>query len=195
MEIKTELNALNIYSILQKLRNDPRLKGLKKTGKNAHLNFNYYELDDVLPVATALFEEYGICPIFRIEVEPNGIEYAYLTLVRDHEQIIFKVPTADPTGNNPIQQLGSKITYLRRYLYITCLDLTEQDSVDGNLTNEKAIARAKSGDVATIVANNKLVANELKALNARTANDIKALTAEKAHELVELINERKNAKD
>lgn len=188
-------NVLDIYSSLQKLRNDPRLKGLKKTGKNAHLNFQYYELDDFLPVATTLFSEYGICPIFRIEVEPNGIEYAYLTLIKDNEQIIFKVPTADPTGNNPIQQLGSKITYLRRYLYITCLDLTEQDSVDGNIENNKKVDFATAGQVSVIQTNGKLIADELKALNVKTVNDIKALTKDKAKELCDLIEERKNAKE
>lgn len=186
----------NIYQSLQALRNDKRLKGLKKGGKNAHLNFEYYELDDFLPIATNLFAEYGFCPVFRIETDANGFEYAYLTLIKDNEQIIFKVPTANPSGNNPIQQLGSKITYMRRYLYILALDLSEQDSVDNNIgdkAKEKGnLKYATPGQIAIISANNKLITNELKELNIQNQNDLKEITSDKAKELENLINERKN---
>lgn len=186
----------NIYQSLQALRNDKRLKGLKKGGKNLFQNFEYYELDDFLPIATNLFAEYGICPVFRIETDASGFEYAYLTLIKDNEQIIFKVPTANPSGNNPIQQLGSKITYMRRYLYILALDLSEQDSVDNNIGNKvkekENIKYATPGQIAIISANNKLITNELKELNIQNQNDLKEITSDKAKELENLINERKN---
>lgn len=118
-----------IYELLQVVRYEISRTDLKKSGHNGFQNFDYFELKDFVPTATKMFAQVGICPMFYIEYL-GDIEYAYLALIKGVEKIVFKVPTAEPAGNNPIQNLGSKITYLRRYLYLIALDLVENDSVD-----------------------------------------------------------------
>ena len=183
----------DIYKELQEVRFELSQKKLKKSGKNKHLNFDYFGLGDFLPTATKLLNNHGITPIFRIEIDNTGVEYAYLTMVKGNEQIMFRTPTANPqASNNPIQMLGSKITYMRRYLYLIALDIIENDSVDPSIgeTQNKADELCTPGQIATIKANGKLIANELKELEIKTTNDIQSLTKAKASELVKLIKER-----
>ena len=186
------MENISIYQKLQKVRLEISKSNLKKSGKNSHLGFSYFELEDFLPKATELFDKYGLCPIFRIEVEPSGIEYAYMTIIDGNEQVIFKIPTAEPTGNNPIQMLGSKETYCRRYLYLAVLDLVENDGVEPSLDSNKKVEFATPGQIATIKTNGKLIAKELSEANVKTENDIRALTKVKAKEFIDLIETRKN---
>lgn len=183
----------DIYKELQEVRFELSQTPLKKSGKNKHLNFDYFELGDFLPTATKLLNNHGITPIFRIEIDNTGVEYAYLTMIKGNEQIMFRTPTANPqASNNPIQMLGSKITYMRRYLYLIALDIIENDSVDPSLgeTKEKDDELCTPGQIATIKANGKLISNELKELEIKTTNDIQSLTKARAIELVKLIRER-----
>lgn len=185
----------DIYQELQEVRYELSKKPLTKTGKNKHLGFDYFELADFLPTAIELLNQHGLTPIFRIEIDDTNLEYAYLTFIKGNEQIVFKTPTANPVAtNNPIQMLGSKITYLRRYLYLIALDINENDSVDPDIDSsqkENVEAKATPGQIATIKANGSLIANELQELGVKTVNDIQTLTKSQASDLVGKIKERK----
>ncbi len=129
-EIKVEKT---IYELLQEVRLDLSKTKLNKSGFNKHLNFNYFELGDFVPTATQLFKEKGLCPIFNIVYDANGIEMAVLKIVKGAEMIQFTTPTDTPSNMTGIQALGAKITYLRRYLYLIALDIVENDVVDASL--------------------------------------------------------------
>jgi len=130
MEIKVEKT---IYEHLQDVRYELTKSPLKKSGFNKHLNFNYFELADFMPTVTKLFAERGVCPMFSITYDPSGVEIAVLKLVKGAESITFTTPTSEPTNMQGIQALGAKITYMRRYMYMIALDLTENDIVDASL--------------------------------------------------------------
>ncbi len=192
----------DIFQELQEVRYELSTAQLKKTGKNKFAGFEYFELGDFLPKATELFMKHGLCPVFRIEIDEAGIEYAYLTIIKGHEQVMFKAPTANPRTNekspNPIQELGSKITYMRRYMYLMALDIIENDEVDATI-GRKEEGNVKSGDItpgqiAVIKANGKLIGDKLSELNIKTLNDVGKLTKEQGNQLVALIKERQNAK-
>ena len=122
----------DIYQELQAVRSELSKAGLTKSGKNKFAGFDYFELADFLPKATELFLNHGLTPIFRMEFDEVGIEYAYLTIIKGNEQVTFKTPTANPRPDktpNPIQELGSKITYMRRYLYLIALDIVESEAL------------------------------------------------------------------
>lgn len=134
-EIKVEKN---IFEIVQAIRLAMSKLPLKKTGYNKHLNYYYFELGDFLPQATELFEKYGICPVFNIGFDNNGVEMATLTVTKGAERIVFSTPTAEVPNMNGIFGLGAKITYCKRYLYTNLLDLTESDIADANNENKEA---------------------------------------------------------
>lgn len=137
-EIKVEKT---IYELLQEVRYEMTKISLKKSGYNKHLNFNYFELADFLPTATKLFYEKGLCPIFSIAFDPSGVETAILRIYHGSEVIQFSMPTAEPTNMQGIQAAGAKKTYLRRYLYMDALDLTENDQIDASLDEESKNAQ------------------------------------------------------
>lgn len=189
----------DIYQELQEVRYELSKANLKKTGKNKFAGFEYFELGDFLPKATELFKNHGLTPIFRIEIDELATEYAYLTIIKGHEQVMFKAPTANPRSNekspNPIQELGSKITYMRRYLYLMALDIIENDEVDatiGQAQKDNTTEMCTPGQIATIKANGKLIADKLQELEIKTTNDIQSLSKSKASELISLIKERQN---
>jgi len=122
-----------IYECLQDVRNELAKTPLRKSGFNKHLNFNYFELADFVPTATKLFAERGLCPIFSITYDSSGVEVAVLKFIKGAESITFTAPTSEPTNMQGIQALGAKITYMRRYMYMIALDLTENDIVDATL--------------------------------------------------------------
>lgn len=133
-EIKVEKT---IYELLQEVRYELSKTQLKKSGYNAHLKFNYFELGDFLPKATELMYQRGLCPIFNIGFDANGVEMATLTLVKGVEQVPLSIPTADPPNQTGVQAVGAKNTYMRRYLYMNLLDLTENDIVDATAGSEE----------------------------------------------------------
>ena len=126
-EIKT---PTNIFEELQAIRRAMLEIATQKSGYNKHLNFRYFELADFVPHATKLFAEKGICPVFSITYDSNGVEMAVMKLVKGSEQIVFTCPVERPTNMSGTQAMGAVVTYYRRYLYMLCLDLTENEVLD-----------------------------------------------------------------
>lgn len=135
MEIKVERP---LTELLQEVRYELyKSETLAKKGLNSYQGFKYFELEDFLPLATKLFYERKICPAFNIKVI-DGIEYAIMDIYHGTEKLMFMMPTAEAiNSNNPIQNQGSKASYLRRYIYLSVLDLCESDPVDSAKPVEK----------------------------------------------------------
>mgnify|MGYP001028239562 CR=1 FL=1 len=130
----------SIYQKLAEARVELQNQNIKKTGENRYSNFMYYELSDLLPPINKICAEYGILTTFKIETKDNT-EEAVLTVFNSHsdKNIEFRSPTAeafigkkrDGTGGaDPIQNLGGKITYMRRYMLMIAFEIVETDIVD-----------------------------------------------------------------
>lgn len=131
----------NIYQKLQKARVELQDMKLKKTGKNTYSNFTYFELSDFLPAVNALNLKHGLFTKFNIIDSKDG-ELAVLSVINIQdptEKIDFHTKTAeveigkkkDGTGGaDPIQNLGGKRTYLRRYLFVSAYEIEESEIVD-----------------------------------------------------------------
>lgn len=116
-----------------------------KSGKNMQLEFKYFELEDIVPTAIRIFDRVGLVAVddFGGEIasktiynvhNPDDIPVIFQVKNREVDQIISK---AGKTVTNPLQALGSSITYLRRYLWMVALDITEPDNIDPSLTQEE----------------------------------------------------------
>lgn len=132
--------TMNIYQKLLKARAMFLESEVKKTGKNMHLSFKYFELEDIVPVAIRIFGEVGIVSMVNFTSDT-----ATMTIVNTdnpEETISFISPfnqitpiISNNTGKqatNEMMALGSSITYMRRYLYMIVLDICESDSIDAN---------------------------------------------------------------
>lgn len=133
-------DTMNIYQKLLKARAMFLESEVKKTGKNMHLSFKYFELEDIVPVAIRIFGEVGIVSMVNFTSDT-----ATMTIVNTdnpEETISFVSPfnqitpiISNNTGKqatNEMMALGSSITYMRRYLYMIALDICESDSIDAN---------------------------------------------------------------
>lgn len=118
---------MSIYAKLAQARVKLQKENLKKTGNNR--SFKYFELKDFLPRVNEIFEELKMCSVVRY-----SSEVATLTIYdcEKDESIEFTSPMVQkalPSGTE-IQNLGAIQTYQRRYLYLTALEIVEDDLVD-----------------------------------------------------------------
>lgn len=194
--MEKEIN-LNLYQRLQRVRKELGDAKLKKSGKNSYQKFDYFRLDDFLPTVNALMDKYGITALFTIDENNKGEEVAILKITDGTtiEPITFSCPTAEPNtkGQDAIQLLGSKVTYMRRYLYLMAMEITEDDGIDSR--DQKAevdqTPMCTKGQFDELKLKAKLLTKEeLMAHNIKTPNDFKKLTLEEADKLVKLVHER-----
>ena len=138
---KKETVTLNVYQKLLKAREMFLQADVQKTGKNMHLSFKYFELDDIVPTATRIFSEVGLIPIVNFTsdvatmkiVNIDNPDEEYIPFVAPFNQIAPIISNAGKQATNEMQALGSSITYMRRYLYMIALDICESDSIDSDI--------------------------------------------------------------
>lgn len=137
---------MTIFEKLAKARTEFAKRGVQKSGINMHAEFKYYELEDIVPVAREIFDELKV--LFVITFDET---YAIGTLI-DLEKTDSRIPImvamthiAEPAKfrMNEVQALGAETTYLRRYLYMLLLDITEPDAFDGESGKKEAPAPKK----------------------------------------------------
>lgn len=130
----------NVYQKLLKARAEFLKADVQKTGKNMHLSFKYFELDDIVPAAIRIFAEVGLIPVVNFTddtatmtiVNTDNPEET-VAFIAPFNQIAPIVSNAGKQATNEMQALGSSITYMRRYLYMLALDICESDGIDANI--------------------------------------------------------------
>ena len=120
---------MSVYKKLQEARVILHKTQLNKSGKNKFAGFSYFELSDFIPQVTDIFNKIGLCGIVSFTQDT-----AYLTV---HETegdgfISFTSPLvmAENAKGHAIQSLGSTHTYFRRYLWLMCMEIIENDVID-----------------------------------------------------------------
>ena len=151
-----ETKDANVYQRLLTARAKFLEADVQKTGKNMHLSFKYFELDDIVPSAIRIFNEVGLIPIVNFTADTAMMNV--INTDNPEESISFTAPfnqiapivsNAGKQATNEMQALGSSITYMRRYLYMMALDICESDSIDANIGNDTAPAQTEKKAPAT----------------------------------------------
>lgn len=193
-----DYSTMNVYQKLAIARAKFAEANPKMSGKNRHLEFEYYELKDLTPVQTRIFAEVGLVEIFdevysptstvsymdetKRETEPA--HYAVSTIVNADnptETITFttlwselKPIISQKTGTesqNALQRHGSEQTYLRRYNKLKVLDASEPDENESNSGAVVSSAKpAATAKPAPAKAAKPATATERKAAAAKIAN-------------------------
>lgn len=128
----------NVYQKLLEARVLFMEEDVKKSGKNMKMSYKYFELQDIVPVATPIFQKVGLLPAVTFtdteammtifNVDNPGDFIVFTSPMREIEPIISTKTGGEVT--NAIQRLGSVETYQRRYLYMIALDIVESDSIE-----------------------------------------------------------------
>lgn len=118
---------------------------IPKSGHNKFSGFTYHELTDFMPFVNELNAKHGVNALPKF-LKKQGI--CVLDVVNaddktDNYQIVIPFVEAEmlakggaPSVVDPIQRLGSTITYNRRYLYMAAYDIVESDGIDTLPPNE-----------------------------------------------------------
>lgn len=162
---------MSIYAKLAQARVKLQKENLKKTGNNR--SFKYFELKDFLPRVNEIFDELKMCAVVRY-----SSELATLTIYdcEKDESIEFTSPMVQkalPSGTE-IQNLGAIQTYQRRYLYLTALEIVEDDLVD-SIPPEKTEQKKQESQ---------------KRYNESTQRSVNSIPREQYHQEVENLRKR-----
>lgn len=120
----------NVYSKLATARVMLQNSGIKKTGYNSYSKYDYFQLTDFLPEINRIFAELGLMSKFTMT--ETGADLTVINTDNADERVIFYAPSAEAgiKGASAIQQLGGVITYMRRYLWLMAMEITEADAID-----------------------------------------------------------------
>ena len=138
MNVRQKLAKARLYFLNQKVQ---------KSGKNMHLEFKYFELEDIVPPATRIFARVGLTTEIDFTDEGavmkvynvDNIEEAPMQFRVPYREVKPIVRNARKHVTNAKHALGSSITYLRRYLWMAVLDITEPDDIDANLGSDDQV--------------------------------------------------------
>lgn len=135
---------MNVYQKLNLARQDFHSSEIKKTGLNKFAGYTYFELGDFIVPAIKIFKDHGL-----IGIVSYGKEIAELRIINEdnpEEQITITSPMSEAAlkGCHPVQNLGAVETYIRRYLWVSALEIVEHDALD--MTTGKDTPRHKPTD-------------------------------------------------
>lgn len=148
--------TMNVYQKLMTARSKFLEAGVQKSGKNMKLKYKYFELDDIVPIATPIFQELHLIAITSftdtvasltvVNCDSPEQSITFTSPMKEIEPIISSTTGGEVT--NAIQRLGSVETYQRRYLYMIALDVVESDEMEATTgINEPAPAPAPHAPV------------------------------------------------
>jgi hypothetical protein len=156
---ETKTADMNVYQKLLEARCKFLTSNVQKTGKNMNLSFKYFELEDIVPIATPIFKEVGLLPlvtfptgIAKMDIINTDKPEEVLSIEIEFEPLAPIVSNAGKEVTNKMQALGSSITYMRRYLYMVALDVCEPDEVDLKAGTAPAVVTATPAIKPVVVA-------------------------------------------
>lgn len=191
----------NIYQKLAQAKFDLSLIDFKKSGYNDHLKFHYHELKDFLPHITKVCNEIGLVTKFDITEEFNEASALFrevatlvLTDIDSKDSLTYNIPTADVKNSNPIQGLGGKITYCRRYLNQITFDISEADSIENQPKSKDEVKPQLANDT-QIKKIMEIVGDDIelgqKVLGKYKKTTYKEFTLNEASECIKLLQQAK----
>lgn len=204
-EVKTEnkdYSKMNVYQKLAIARAELGNRPLKKSGVNKYAGYSYFELNDFIGEINKIFKELNLISVFNIKVNELGVETAFLDIVNADnptEIITFEAGTAEAgmKGATPIQMLGAKHTYMRRYLWLEAMEIAENDAQDAIPANEReTTTKAQMATQGQL----KIIAQQdpervKKMLEFYKVNEIKDLTMKQASDAIKTFSKDKKEEE
>lgn len=132
---------MNVYEKLSQARINLQGCELKKTGHNKFAGYHYFELGDFLPTVQQIFHNLGLLGFVSYSTECATIRIVNAEDPSDFMIIETPMASAALKGAHDIQNLGAVQTYLRRYLWVTAMEIVEHDELDATLGSQKVSAK------------------------------------------------------
>jgi hypothetical protein len=123
---------LNIYEKIQLAKIKLSNENIKKSGYNKFSDFQYYELSDFMPSIIKIFDELKLFSKVTFTSESAVLKIINTENPAEYEEYTSPMKDLVIKGSNAMQELGGVETYQRRYLYMSALDITENDLFDND---------------------------------------------------------------
>ena len=135
-----QIKEMSIYERLQNCRLFMQEEGIKKLGKNTFAKYDYYKLADLNTVMNKGLQKFRLCT--HVQVTEQIAMLTIINVDKPSEEMLFTMPTVDAemTKVTRIQNWGSTVSYLTRYLVLQAFQIGECE-VDVDST-EQSEARA-----------------------------------------------------
>ena len=141
---------MSVHKKLMQARVALQGKPLKKSGNNKFAGYSYFELGDFLPAIQQIFADLGLCGIVSF-----GETVATLTITDTDGggsiDITSPMSSAALKGCHEVQNLGAVQTYLRRYLWVTAMEIVEHDALDATTGAQQPEQRLSVDEVVTSI--------------------------------------------
>ena len=127
---------MSVYKKLMQARINLQNTKLTKTGHNKFAGYKYFELGDFLPAVQQIFNDLGLCGTVSYTHETATLT---ITDTEDGTVVLITSPMSSAAlkGAHDIQNLGAVQTYLRRYLWVTAMEIVEHDALDATLGSDE----------------------------------------------------------
>jgi hypothetical protein len=126
---------MSVYKKLMAARLELQGRKLNKSGHNKFAGYKYFELGDFLPSIQEIFAKQGLCGV--VSYLPD-VAVLTITDMEDGSYIHINSPMSSAAlkGCHEVQNLGAVQTYLRRYLWVTAMEIVEHDALDATTGSE-----------------------------------------------------------
>lgn len=164
--------------------------GAKKSGINRHAEFTYFELSDIVPIASKVFDDLHLLFLTTYNTETAQGELINLDAPTDRLYVVFPMShIAEPAKYrmNEVQALGAEITYTRRYLYMLLLDIVESDAFDGQDDTKPSEPAPEPAPKKEPVKKTPKSKEERKQIKEELTSEEKPSTDEEKKEIMELL--------
>lgn len=123
---------MSVYAKLNEARIRFQSSNVRKTGKNKFAGYDYFELQDILPVCNRIC--YDIKAVCVVSFNPDNATLDFIDC-ETGSKITFTSPmsTASLKGCHEVQNLGAVESYIKRYLYQNCFEISECDALDATM--------------------------------------------------------------
>ena len=189
-EEKKETKKINLYEKIQNIKSDFLKENVKKSGKNKFANYTYYELADITPVLIELFKKYKVFTKFSYSKEYATLEIVNIEDPKEREIYTSPMEELDLKGCNKIQALGGVETYQRRYLYLSAIDIIENDMFDATISEEKEKQTEENNiyiKISKLMTQKGVLANEVSEHFGKKSNE---MSNEELEEVAQWLEEK-----
>ena len=127
---------MNVYEKLQAARIRLQNAPLKKSGHNKFAGYHYFELGDFLPTVQDIFSELGLCGVVAYTEHTAFLDIINIEEPTQKIMITSPMGSASLKGCHEVQNIGAVETYQRRYLWVTAMEIVENDVLDATTKKE-----------------------------------------------------------
>ena len=130
---------MNVYKKLMQARIDLQNTTLSKSGHNKFAGYKYFELGDFIPAIQNIFNGLELCGTISYT---NDLATLTIVDMSDLSKIEITSPMSEAAlkGCHAVQNLGAVQTYIRRYLWVTALEIVEHDAIDSSAGADVEVA-------------------------------------------------------